>query len=77
LAKQWQFSARGDVGGFGVGSDSTWNTAGLFIWQPWKHVALAAGYRALNQDYESGSRQDIYKWDVLMHGPIAGIDFRW
>ena len=77
FGKQWQFAARGDIGGFGVGSDFTWNASGLFIWQPWKHVSLAAGYRALDQDYEDGSGRDRFKWDVTMHGPLAGINFRW
>ena len=74
---KWQFSARGDIGGFGMGSDFTWNASALVIWQPWKHVALAAGYRTLYQDYEDGEGIDRYKWDATMHGPIAGIDFRW
>lgn len=77
FGRQWQFTARGDIGGFGVGSDFTWNASSLFIWQPWKHVALAAGYRALDQDYESGTGPERYKWDVLLHGPLVGIDIRW
>jgi hypothetical protein len=74
---KWQLTARGDIGGFGVGSDFTWNASALVVWQPWKHVALAAGYRALDQDYEDGEGLDRYKWDATMSGPIAGIDFRW
>lgn len=77
LADGWQFIARGDVGGFGVGSDFTWNVSGIIIWQPWTNVSLAAGYRALDQDYEEGEGADRYAWDVIMHGPIAGINFRW
>jgi len=77
FGEQWQFVGRGDIGGFGVGSDFTWNASGLFVWQPWKNVSLAAGYRALDQDYEEGTGRDRYKWDVTMHGPIAGINFRW
>jgi hypothetical protein len=69
--------ARGDIGGFGVGCDFTWNASGLLVWQPWKHVALAAGYRALDQDYEDGEGRDRYKWDAVMHGPLAGINFTW
>jgi hypothetical protein len=74
---KWQLSARGDIGGFGVGCDFTWNASALVLWQPWKHVALAAGYRALDQDYEDGEGRDHYAWDATMHGPIAGINFRW
>lgn len=77
FGQQWSLSARGDIGGFGVGSDFTWNAVGLVTWQPWKHVAFGAGYRALDQDYTSGSGPDRYKWDVLMHGPLVGVDFRW
>jgi hypothetical protein len=77
FGKQWQLVGRGDIGGFGVGSEFTWNASGLLVWQPWKHVALAAGYRGLYQDYENGSGADRYKWDVTMHGPLAGVDFRW
>ncbi|MDB4285454.1 hypothetical protein N9903_00935 [bacterium] len=32
FGKQWSLSARGDIGGFGVGSDFTWNAAGLITW---------------------------------------------
>ena len=32
---------------------------------------------SIDQDYEEGTGRDRYKWDVTMHGPIAGINFRW
>jgi hypothetical protein len=77
FAPQWQLTARGDIGGFGVGSDFTWNAAALVIWQPWTHVSFGAGYRALDQDYEDGEGPDRYKFDATMYGPLAGINFRW
>ena len=77
FAPKWQLTARADIGGFGVGSDFTWNAAALVIWQPWTHVSFGAGYRALDQDYEDGEGRDRYKWDATMYGPIAGINFRW
>jgi hypothetical protein len=77
FADGWQFVARGDIGGFGVGSDFSWNASGILVWQPWKHVSLAAGYKALDQDYEDGEGRDRYAFDATMHGPIAGINFRW
>lgn len=77
FADKWAFIARGDIGGFGVGSDFTWNASGIFVWQGWKHVALAFGYRALDQDYEEGEGLSRYKWDATMSGPIGGINFTW
>lgn len=77
FADKWAFIARGDIGGFGVGSDFTWNASGIFVWQPWKHVALAFGYRVLDQDYEDGEGLSRYKWDATLSGPIGGINFTW
>lgn len=77
FAPQWILSTRGDIGGFGVGTDFTWQFAAIVDWQPWKNISLLAGYRALDQEYEEGSGPDRYKWDGLMHGPVLGLNFRW
>jgi hypothetical protein len=77
FADGWSLSTRGDIGGFGVGTDFTWQLTGIVQWQPWKNVALLAGYRALNQDYEEGCCVDRYKWDGILHGPVLGVNFRW
>lgn len=72
---KWNFLARGDIGF--VGSDFAWNIAGLFEYQPWKHVSLLAGYRYMGIDYEDGSGPDLFKYDVTMHGPLLGLNFVW
>jgi hypothetical protein len=77
FAEKWQLVARGDIGGFGVGSDFTWNALGILIWQPWKNVHLGAGFRALDQDYEKGEGVDRYKWDATLLGPMMGVNFLW
>jgi hypothetical protein len=70
---------RGDVGGFGAGSDFAWSALGLlgYGWQglglDW---AVLAGYKALGQDYESGSGRQRFRWDTTMHGPIVGLRVR-
>ena len=69
----------GDVGGFGVGSDFAWSIMGLFgyTWQAagleW---AVLAGYKALSQDYTTGSGTRRFRWDTTMHGPILGFSIR-
>ncbi len=75
ITDQWDFIARGDIG-FG-GSDLAWNLAGLFKYQPWKHVSLLFGYRYMDIDYEDGSGADLFKYDVTMHGPLLGVNFVW
>jgi hypothetical protein len=70
---------QGDVGGFGVGSDFAWSATGLlgYRWQGWGlEWALLAGYKALGQDYESGSGQRRFRWDATLHGPVLGLSVR-
>ena len=75
ITDRWIFMARGDIG-FG-GSDLAWNLAGLFNYQPWKHVSLLFGYRYMDIDYKDGSGADLFRYDVTMYGPLLGVNFVW
>lgn len=77
LADKWSLVARGDVGGFGIGSDLALQGIALVDWQPFRYVSFLAGYRAIYQDYEDGSGADLFRYDATMHGPVLGINFRW
>jgi len=77
FADKWSLSLYGDIGGFGVSSDLTWQGFGLIDFQPWKNVAFVAGYRAIGTDYETGSEIDKFTFDATVHGPIMGVDIRW
>ena len=77
LADHWDLWLRGDIGGFGVGSDFTWNAIGMVQFKPWQHVALFGGYRALYQDYEDGSGSNLFKYDATLHGPVLGLNIVW
>jgi hypothetical protein len=70
------FIVRGDVGGFGIGSDLTWNLVGTFQYYLSRAVSLDVGYRAFDIDYDEGSGATLFKFDVLMHGPRLGVVFR-
>jgi hypothetical protein len=69
----------GDVGGLGAGSDLTWQLFGAYsfdfsAWQ--KTLYGVVGYRALAVDYTgSGPRQN--NLDLILHGPVLGLSFRW
>lgn len=75
IADKWSFIARGDIA-FG-GSDFAWNFAGLFNFQPWKHVSFLFGYRYMDIDYKDGSGADLFRYDVSMYGPLLALNFVW
>ena len=79
LADNLTLVFRGDVGGFGVGSDFTWNVAGLLLYDFdffGKDASFVAGYRALDQDFEDGSGANKFAYDVTTHGPVFGLAIR-
>ena len=77
ICDQWKLNLRGDIGGFGVGSDFTYNAIGLVEYKPWKHVSFLGGYRVLYQNYKDGTGVDEFKFDVTMHGPVLALNFTW
>jgi hypothetical protein len=64
----------GNVGGFGVGSASQWSWEALAVltWRLGEHWTAAAGYRGLGVDRRNGE----LRIDVIMHGPILGMIYR-
>ena len=71
---------RGDVGGFGAGSQFTWQAMATYNWFLYQHGPLTldgyAGWRALSVDYEQGSGTGRYEFDVLQQGPVMGVTGR-
>ncbi len=80
LTERWAFRLRTDIGGFGVGSDFTFNASGLFDYRyvGWGlDMDILAGYRGLYQDYSTGAGPTAFVWDVWMHGPLLAWNIRW
>ncbi len=75
LGGKFSFNVRGDIGGFGVGSDLTWQAFPYLGWQFAKWGSLQAGYRWVYMDYETGSRTSQFKYDVLSQGAQVGFTF--
>jgi opacity protein-like surface antigen len=65
-------SVLGDVGGFGVSSDLTWQAFGGIEYRFARHWSARVGYRALGIDFEKAQ----IKLDAVMHGPVLGVSFR-
>lgn len=76
FSQNWRGQARVDVGGFGVGSDFTWQVVALVGYDFEMFGADSTfffGYRALGQDYEDDSGLNRFEWDVITHGPMLGL----
>lgn len=79
FAEEWRLALNGDIGGFGAASDFTWSVTGVVGYD--FHLgqlpaAVYVGYRAIGQDYSTGSGADEFTWDVVQHGPILGLSLR-
>ncbi len=76
-----QIQLAADIGGFGVGSQFSWQVFGGYThsWDVGKATQLAGsvGYRILSVDYEEGSGTKAKALDLTLHGPVAGLSLRW
>jgi hypothetical protein len=77
IAEDWSLILRGDIGGFGVGSDFTWNLQGSAVWDFAEAMSLVVQYRVLSVDYCDGTRgtSGRFCYDTITHGPAIGLAF--
>jgi opacity protein-like surface antigen len=75
FADAWALVLRGDVGGFGVGSDFTWQGIARLDWRVSESVSVDLGYRYVYVDYQDGSGADEFAYDVATSGPLLGVIF--
>jgi len=66
LAERWGFHGYGDIGGFGFGSDLTYQLTGTVSYSFNEHVMLQAGYCLFDVEFEDGS----FEFDATLHGPM-------
>jgi hypothetical protein len=71
---------RGDIGGFGVGSDFSWQALATYNAKICDGSGYTldgfVGYRALAVDYNQGSGARRYEMDTVQHGPVMGVSMR-
>jgi hypothetical protein len=76
LAHRFGLTARGDIGGLGVGARLTWNIA---IGTPFRladWAGLQVGWRWLDTDYTDGSGDSRFVFDIRYAGPYFLVLFR-
>jgi hypothetical protein len=75
-----EFNLLGDVGGFGVGSEFSWQavaTYGFDVNAFGTTMRSVVGYRALSVDFSENGRHGKEGLDWVQHGPVLGVAFRW
>ena len=75
IKDKWLFQFRGDLGGFGVGSNFTWQLQGYAGYRFSKLFLLSAGYRFLSTDYSSGEGTKEFIFNVNEFGPVIRFGF--
>jgi hypothetical protein len=73
--EKWQFRFQGDIGGFGVGSDLTWQLQGYVGYHFSKLFQLTAGYRVISINYDKGTNTDRFIFNVDESGPEIKFGF--
>jgi hypothetical protein len=80
MAPGKELRLEGDVGGFGAGSDFSWQVVGTYGFDVncfGKPLHTVVGYRALAVDYSENGRFGKNGLDVVQHGPVMGVTLNW
>lgn len=75
IGGKWDFQLRGEVGGFGVGSDLTVHGLAALHHRTSERFGWFVGYRYIGYDYEDGSGSSYQHYDLRQHGPAIGVMF--
>jgi hypothetical protein len=72
ITDRWSVSGLVDAGGFDVGASFTWQAVATVNRRLTDSADLRVGYRALSVNRRDGD----FVYDVALHGPVVGVDFR-
>jgi hypothetical protein len=75
IKDKWLFQLRGDIGGFGIGSDLTWQLQAYAGYRFGKVFQLTAGYRYLSVDYNKGADTERFVFNMASFGPVVRFGF--
>lgn len=71
---KWSANGRADIGGFGVGSDFTWNVQAGVGYHFNKTWSTHFQYKVLSVDYDNDkSGTSKFAYDTITHGPLLGV----
>jgi opacity protein-like surface antigen len=75
IADGWRASLRTDVGGFGIGSDFSYQVLANLRWEPNEKVGVIFGYRVIDFDYEDDDGSPYQRFDLTEQGPLVGVTY--
>jgi hypothetical protein len=73
--RKWFGQFRGEVGGFGIGSDFAWQVQGIAGYRYSKLFDMSVGYRGIGFDYQSGEGDKTFIYDMVIFGPMVRFGF--
>jgi hypothetical protein len=80
LAPGQEFVLRGDVGGFGAGSQFSWQAIATYNSPLCEIHGIPVdgyvGFRALSADFSQGSGRSKFEFDNVIYGPVIGATMR-
>jgi hypothetical protein len=69
------YSFRGEIGGFGVGSEFAWQVQAYAGYRFSKLFQIQGGYRIISLDYETGNGSDYFLYNMDTFGPVVRFGF--
>ncbi len=75
LEEKFVYHFRGEIGGFGIGSDFAWQLQAYAGYRFSALFHMTAGYRIISLDYENGKGEDRFRYDVDTSGPVISFGF--
>jgi hypothetical protein len=74
--EKFVYQFRGEIGGFGIGSDLAWQMQAVAGYQFSKLFSITGGYRIISLDYKTGSGQDYFHYNIDTSGPTVRFGFQ-
>jgi hypothetical protein len=75
IHNKWLFQLRADIGGFGLGSQFAWQLQPTVYFRASRLLDLGLGYRAISMDYNKGTGNERFLYDMEEYGPQLRIGF--
>jgi hypothetical protein len=75
IKDKWLLQFRGDIGGFGIGSNSTWQIQTNVGYKFSKLFQTTIGYRYIAIDYDKGDGKDRFLYDIDTFGWVVRLGF--
>ena len=75
INNKWLLQLRADMGGFGIGSQFAWQLQPDIYYRASRLLELGLGYRIISMDYNKGSGDNRFLYDIEEYGPQLRIGF--